>query len=169
VDPNSDAETYVARLRDRLPCKVLNAGFPNDRAADLLDRLERDVLSLKPTAVIVFIGGNDYINGTPRKEFAKTLEAIAAGIAEAGARMLIVEVPAGVVWNPYAGIYRKVAARYRATLIPESQLRLLFTVEMLARERLTTPYTLDGIHLSPKGATTVANWLEPYAREIIFD
>jgi hypothetical protein len=50
IDINSDQETYVARLRERLPCKVLNAGVANDKAADLLARLDKDVVSRRPTA-----------------------------------------------------------------------------------------------------------------------
>lgn len=162
VDPNTDSQTYVARLRARFGCKVINAGASNDTTGDLLGRFERDVLSYNPTAVLVFIGGNDYLYGVPRKRFAEQLEAIAAQIESAGASAVIVEVPIGIVWNPYAGVYRKVAARHGAILVPESRLRWWLSMELLARDWLTDPLTVDGIHLSPAGATAVARWLEPY-------
>ena len=56
VDPNTDSQTYVARLRARLHCKVVNAGAPGDTTGDLLARLQRDVLSHDPTTVVVVIG-----------------------------------------------------------------------------------------------------------------
>ena len=162
VDPNTDSQTYVARLRARLRCTVINAGAPGDTTGDLLARLKRDVLSHNPTTVLVFIGGNDYLYGVPRTRFAEQLEAIASQIEAAGPSAVIVEVPTGIVWNPYAGIYRQVAARHGAILVPESRLRWWFSMELLACGSFTDPLTADGIHLSPAGAKAVANWLEPY-------
>lgn len=164
VDFKSDAQTYVAALRRSLPGPVLNAGRANDRVGDLHRRLERDVLSKQPRGVLLFIGGNDYLDGTPRREFAETLDQVAERIAASGARLVIVEVPTGIVWDPYAGIYRKVAHRHGARLVPESQLRIWFSVELLARDYLREPLTIDGIHLSPAGAKRVAKWLLPSAR-----
>lgn len=165
----SDDETYVAALRRRLPCTVINAGVANDKTGDLLARVDKDIIRRKPTIVLVFIGGNDFLDGTPRSKFGQQFEALVSRIAAAGPKIAIVEVPTGIVWNPYAGIYRKVAARYGATLIPESRLRCWFSVELLARDHLAKPLTLDGIHLSPSGAVRVAEWLEPYVRRAAAD
>ena len=167
VDLRSDAQTYVARLRSHLPCTVINAGVGGNRAADLLKRIERDVLSQRPAAVLVFIGGNDYLDGTPRGQLAAALDAIVARIVGTGARVVLVEVPSGIIWNPYAGVIRDVANKYGAVLVPESWLRWWFSIELVARDRLAEPLTLDGIHLSPAGATKVANWLEPYLRRAL--
>jgi len=164
VDPHSDADRYVARLRERLGCRVINAGVAGDRTADLLARLGADVLSHHPTAVLVFIGGNDYLGGTPRREFADHFEALISRIATTGAKPVIVEVPSGLIWNPYAGIYRRTAQRHGAVLVPDSRLRWWYTRELLARRWLNDPLTTDGIHLSPTGATRVADWLAPYVR-----
>lgn len=164
VTPGSDDGTYVASLRKRFPCPVINAGVANDKTRDLLRRLDRDVITKKPTTVLLFIGGNDSLDGTPRGDFARHLDEAAGRIARAGARLVIVEVPAGIVWNSYAGLYRRTARRYGAELVPESRLRLWFTAELLARDRLPEPLTIDGIHLSEEGAVRVAEWLEPYLR-----
>ena len=162
LDIYSDKQTYVARLRERLGCEVINAGFAGNGVSDLLDRLERDVLSHKPTAVLVFIGGNDYLDGRPRRQFAEQLETIVARLAATGCRLVIVEVPTGIIWDPYAGIYRRIAGRHGAVLVPESALRWWFSLELLGRRWLDEPVTLDGLHLSEAGARTVADWLEPY-------
>jgi lysophospholipase L1-like esterase len=162
LNHRSDSETYVARLRERLPCRVINAGVANDRTGDLLTRVDKDVLACRPTVILLFIGGNDYLNGTPRRQFAEELERLVARIVAAGPRLVMVEVPSGIIWNPYAGIYRNVARRHGAVLIPESWLRWSFTIEVLFREHLRAPLTSDGIHLSSLGATRVADWLWPY-------
>lgn len=162
VKPGTDEGTYVASLRRRLGGNIINAGVANDRAADLLARLGRTVLSHKPDVVLLFIGGNDYLDGTPRAQFTRTLDQIAARIAASGANLVIVEVPSGIIWNPCAGIYRQIAARNRAILVPETRLRSWYSVELLFRSHLADPLTIDGIHLSPAGAMKVADWLEPY-------
>ena len=51
-------------------------------------------------------GGNDYLDGRPRRQFAEQLETIVARLAATGCRLVIVEVPTGIIWDPYAGIYR---------------------------------------------------------------
>jgi len=162
VKIGTDKDTYVAHLRNRLGCRVVNAGFANDKVADLLDRLDNDVLSIKPDAVLLFIGGNDYLDGTPRRQFTEQLQTTASRIAETGAKLIVVEVPSSIVWNRYAGIYRKTAQRHRATLVPESRLRCWYSIELLFRDKLKNPLTIDGIHLSPAGAKNVADWLMPY-------
>jgi len=167
LTPGSDADTYVAHLRKALGCTVVNAGAPSDRVGDLLARLDKDVLSRSATATLVFIGGNDYLDGTSRREFARQLDQVASRIADSGSKIIIVEVPSGIIWNPYAGVYRKVAHRYNAFLVPESRLRWWYTVELLARDHLDHPLTLDGIHLSPVGAEKVAEWLEPYVARVL--
>ncbi|HEY3243503.1 MAG TPA: GDSL-type esterase/lipase family protein [Phycisphaerae bacterium] len=169
VDPTSDSGTYVARLRERLGCTVINAGAVNDKVGDLVGRLDKDVLRRHPTAVLLFIGGNDYLNETPRGRFAQELDRVAARIRASGAMLILVEVPSGIVWNPYAGVYRRVAARYGAELIPESHLRWSLSVEFVARPMLSDPFTSDGIHLSAGGARQVADWFEPYVRRALTD
>lgn len=167
VDLDDDRQTYVARLRADLGCAVINAGFPGDTTADLLARLDKDVLAHRPTAVLLCIGGNDYLNGVPRAEFARNLESIVSRVCAATPRCVLVEVPSGIVWNPYAGVYRRVARRHGCVLVPESNLRRWLAPEMLAPGWMPQPMTLDGVHLSPHGATLVAQWLRPYVMEAL--
>ncbi|MHC4442939.1 MAG: SGNH/GDSL hydrolase family protein [Planctomycetota bacterium] len=162
VKIGTDADTYVAHLRQQLGCQVINAGFANDRVSELLARLDKDVLSKKPNVVLLFIGGNDYLDGTPRRTFIERLENVVSRITTTGTKLVIVEVPSGIVWNNYAGIYRKAAQHHDAILVPESRLRWWYSIELLVRDRLKNPLTIDGIHLSPAGAKRVADWLKPY-------
>ena len=162
VDSNNDSQTYVARLRQDLGCTVVNAGFPGDTVGQLLLRLDRDVLAKRPTTVLVFIGGNDSLGATPRHQFAQELDAVVSRIKATGAGVVLVEVPCGIVWNSYAGVFRKTASRHGAVLVPETWLRWWLSIELLLHDRLADPLTLDGIHLSPAGATKIAEWLKPY-------
>ncbi len=162
LTPGSDDGTYVARLRERLGCTVINAGVAGNRTGDLLARLSKDVLSRRPTAVLLFIGGNDYLDGTPRRKFAAHFEEVVSRLAASDTRLVIVEVPSGLIWNPYAGICRRAARRNAAILVPESRLRWWYCLELLGARYLADSLTTDGVHLSPTGAAKVADWLAPY-------
>lgn len=167
IRPGTDEGTYVARFRETLNCCVVNAGVASDRAADLLRRLDKTVLAHNPDVVLVFIGGNDYLDGTPRATFASHLEQVVSRIAAYGAEVVLVEVPSGIVWNPYAGVYRRIAARHDAMLVPETRLRWWYTMELLFRSHLKDPLTSDGIHLTESGAAKVADWLRPHVVEAL--
>jgi lysophospholipase L1-like esterase len=57
----SNGEDYVSELEDRLGVNIINAGVSGDTTRDALERLEDDVLDRNPSAVIIFLGGNDEI------------------------------------------------------------------------------------------------------------
>src|SRR5262249_15159113 len=97
----------------------------------------------------------------------RTLNELLKRIASSGAKIALVEVPAGILTNPFAGVFQDAANRYGAILIPESWLRFRFMVELLIKDHLKKPMTIDGIHLSPHGARLVADWLKPYIRQIL--
>lgn len=61
--------SYVERLRAALPeARVVNAGVNGDTVLNLLRRVERDVVALRPDAVTILIGLNDL--GTAYGELA---------------------------------------------------------------------------------------------------
>ena len=57
----SAGQDYVSELENRLSINIFNEGISGDSTVDALDRLEEDVLSRNPSAVIVLLGGNDEI------------------------------------------------------------------------------------------------------------
>lgn len=61
---------------------VTNLGIGGDKADDLLNRMERDVMPLNPSLVIVTIGGNDAAQEVPVIRFADNLKRICLNIRE---------------------------------------------------------------------------------------
>ena len=92
-------EGYAARLQRKLnalypaaaPC-VMDAGISGDSAKGVLERLERDVLSLNPDLVIVNFGlndsGNDDVEGG-LKAYAANMAAIFDRVLAAGAECML--------------------------------------------------------------------------------
>ena len=68
---------------------VSNAGIPGNSSAEALARVDRDVLSEKPYAVIVLLGANDALNPrtiTPPEEFGKNMYAIGQKLLQNGVK-----------------------------------------------------------------------------------
>lgn len=57
----SSGQDYVSELEKLIDEDIINAGVRGDTTEEALDRLEEDVLSHDPRAVIVWLGGNDLL------------------------------------------------------------------------------------------------------------
>ncbi|WP_217595613.1 SGNH/GDSL hydrolase family protein [Cohnella sp. GbtcB17] len=55
---------------------VINQGIGGETTNNLLERMDRDVLSFQPSAVIITIGGNDAIQSLPLERYADNLRRI---------------------------------------------------------------------------------------------
>jgi lysophospholipase L1-like esterase len=119
---------YPAELEKILPVRAINAGVPGNTSRQGLARLEKDVLSHKPAAVVVLFGTNDNREDAPRihvpvAEYERNLEAIITRCRAVGARIVLGTVPP-IDSQPYftrhikekfdaAGGLEKLLAQYR--------------------------------------------------------
>lgn len=158
------------RLTGRLAgadVQVIRAGISGHRVPNLQERLERDVLSKKPTVVFIYIGINDVWHslkghGTPKDAYEAGLRDIIGRIQKVGAVVVLAtptvigEKPDGSnpldkMLDEYAAISRKVAHETDST---PCDLRVAF-VNWL-RSNNTQKFekgllTGDGVHLSAQG------------------
>jgi acyl-CoA thioesterase I len=119
---------WVALLGQRLaagksPWTVDNASISGDTTSGGLARLPGVLKQHHPKIVVIELGGNDALRGTPMAETRKNLDAMAALAAGAGARVVI----AGMMVPPnfgrkyqaeFARMYADVAASHHAALVP---------------------------------------------------
>ena len=75
---SGEAATYPSRLQAELAqmfpglaLEVINKGVPGEIAADMVGRLEQDVLALAPDLVVWQTGTNDALRDLPVDEFAR--------------------------------------------------------------------------------------------------
>lgn len=92
---------YVTLVREALAkdhadlkTEVIGAGISGNRVPDLENRLERDVLSKKPSIVVIYIGINDVWHwtnnrGTKKEDFDAGLRKIIKQINDIGARVIL--------------------------------------------------------------------------------
>lgn len=124
----STEEAYPALVARELaargrPIRALNAGRSGDTVAQGLSRLP-GVLQKRPDVVVVALGVNDALRAMSVEEAERDLRAIVAGAQAAGARVLLLGVPAPPsLATPharrFASIYPRVAADTRIALVPD--------------------------------------------------
>ncbi|MBN1866456.1 hypothetical protein JW916_04100 [Candidatus Sumerlaeota bacterium] len=154
-----DSETpdlYVSQMRQWFKTPLINAGVAGNESKDALQRLEADVLSKKPSVVVVMIGGNDILGSRPREEMKADVSAIVQAIKDSGSNVILMEIPSARILNRHEGVYREVARQHHAFLVSDFVLRRIYL--------FSSDGTLDGIHLNRKGHAIVARCLERILR-----
>lgn len=157
LDPG---ESYPDHLQELLDGKgyqyhVINQGLSGDTTTGGLSRIEECVAE-KPTIVLVELGGNDGLRGTPVAITRANLEKIIERIQSTGAQAVL----AGITLPRNYGdeyikefdrIYPELAAKYNVPLIP-------FLLEGLASPSGMAPGMIqpDGIHPTAKGTPVIA-------------
>ncbi|WP_067825671.1 SGNH/GDSL hydrolase family protein [Actinomadura kijaniata] len=109
---------WVGDLRDRAEHRAfefVNAGKNGDTSADLLQRLDRDVVACRPAAVTVLIGANDVRDGVPLQRYRDNLTAIVGRLkARTSARVALVSLPP--IGEQIGSDLNRKAAGYNAAL-----------------------------------------------------
>ncbi len=171
---------YVTLVRNHLRAsgsdvEIIGAGVSGNKVPDLLQRLDRDVLALKPILVIIYIGINDVwhfsmkgLQGTTKDEFRKGLVELTQKIREAGAQVVLCtpsvigekkrgDNPLDAMLDEYSDITRSVAEELQTALcdLRRAFLRYegIYNTENVERGLLT----YDGVHLSDDGNRFVAD------------
>ena len=130
---------WVTLLQDRLEAKgygyrVVNASISGDTTTGGLNRLPRALKVHQPSIVVIELGGNDGLRGTPVGVIRKNMSEMVRLSRGAGARVVI----AGIQMPPNYG------ARYT------SQFASVFPQVAKAEKAALVDFILDGVVLDPK-------------------
>ncbi len=142
--------------------RVVNLGRSGDTSAEGLSRVP-SVLQLKPAIVIVEFGGNDGLRGFPLSVTRSNLDRIIGEIKKSGAKVLIAGITLPPNYGPdyikqFEGIYKDLAAKYKAPLIP-------FLLQGVAGvPGMMQP---DGIHATKQGNEVVAKLVLKYLKPLL--
>lgn len=147
---------YVSLLSARLGEPIQNAGVSGDTTADALARLDRDVLSKDPRLVIVFLGGNDFLQKVPTDTIFANLATIIDRIEADGAAVLVLGYKDYFLVN-YDARYRDLAWQKGAAYTPDVM------GGILGNPLLTT----DLVHPRNTGHRIIADRVEPYLRILL--
>ncbi len=168
----------IAANHPDLGIEIIGAGVSGNKVPNLQKRLEKDVLSKKPTIVFIYIGINDVwhwkknkegvmAGGTTAQDFEAGLKDIIAQINAAGARVILCTATVigekhdgtnerDAMLEEYCAISRKVAIDTKSQMV---DLRKAFMDHLKANnpENLAKGIlTGDSVHLNPAGNLLVA-------------
>lgn len=173
---------YVTLIRDSIKSDpatpavdVAGAGVSGNKVTDLLDRVDRDVIALKPDIVVIYVGINDvwhftmpYHTGTTAPRFAAGLGELVTRIQAAGGKVVICtpsvvgEKARGLnrldpLLDEYADTSRSVARKFHLPLVDLRNAFFTYLTMHNPENKNEGVLTVDGVHLSEAGNRFVAS------------
>jgi lysophospholipase L1-like esterase len=162
----------IEKQRPELGVKIVYAGISGHKVPDLQGRLDRDVLSKKPTIVFIYIGINDVWHstrgrGTSKELFDGGLRDLITKISAADAKVVLCTPstigektdgsnPLDSMLEEYSAISRKVAADTGVTLCDLRKEFLDHLKKHNPDNKERGILTGDGVHLNAAGNAFVA-------------
>jgi lysophospholipase L1-like esterase len=168
----------LAEKHKELGIEVIGAGVSGNKVPDLQRRLEKDVLSKKPTLVVIYIGINDVwhgekdpAKGTTPDKYEAGLKEIIGKIQAAGARVILC-TPSVIgekknggnkldkKLDEYSEISRKVASETKSQLCDLRKAFTQYENEKNAEDKESGVLTRDRVHLNDAGNQFVAEQMQ---------
>ena len=148
---------------------IINAGVSGDTTAGGLSRVAW-TLTPEVDAMIVALGGNDYLRGLDPAVSRANLEGILAAGKDAEVDMLLVGLEVGANYGAdykaqFEGMYQLLADDYGVPLYPDFAAGL--RAEAGDREGMRAFLQPDGIHPNKEGVTAIVAAIGPSVLELI--
>lgn len=172
-NPNDLGHGFVLfaanKLRLLFPEKelqILNKGIGGDRTAELLKRIEKDVVAEKPDLVVLLVGINDVwrrMDGgdvTTEEQFRANYKKLAETIQNTGAKLILIEsflldVASKRNFRPYVDAFNKIIREIADGKIPLVPMDEIF--RGLSQDISPDKFAADGVHPTHRGCRYVAN------------
>lgn len=136
----------VSRLARDLGVPIVNAGKSGDTTAMARARFERDVLAHDPRAVLILLGGNDFLKRVPREETFNNLRAMIQELHDQGVFVVLLGVRGGLVGDRYESDFDVLAKETGVLYVPNVLDGILGEPSLLA----------DAIHPNDAGYARIA-------------
>ena len=152
---------YPARLAELTGWSLVNGGVPGNTSAQARERLAALLAEHAPKAVLVSIGGNDFLRQLPEAETRANITVMLDEIRAAGAQPVLIAVPRPAVMAALLGslddhpLYEALAEERRVPLFAAGWAKVLSDPRLKA----------DQIHANAAGYERFARELHGYLRE----
>jgi acyl-CoA thioesterase I len=107
----SDDEAYPLYLQQMIAAPVVNMGHAGITARDALNHLP-EVLAAHPQVVVIELGGHDFLRGYGQAAVRDSLVQIIEASRNAGANVILFEIPPGFMIDPFSDLERELARTY---------------------------------------------------------
>jgi acyl-CoA thioesterase-1 len=170
------AEGLVPQLQDWLRAQgldatVINAGVSGDTTAGGLARVDW-TLTPEVDAMIVALGGNDFLRGIDPRVSRENLRGILSAAAAKGVKVLLVGLQASGNYGPeykaaFDAMYPELAAEFAIPLLPS----IFAGIEEAAGGDLAAARAAfmqaDGIHPNAEGVARIVSVLGPAVMDLV--
>ena len=149
---------YPEQLKAMVSVPVVNLGFSGISAAQALGQMNR-VLAEDPQVVVIELGGHDFLRGHGRKATKRYLTEMIKECRAGGADVVLMEIPRGFIFDPYASVEREIAYEQDVQLVSDTWLRQIVILGPAAPPGMWIPdlrLSDDGIHSNRKGSQSIA-------------
>ncbi|MCK0095228.1 arylesterase [Yoonia sp. F2084L] len=148
---------------------VMNAGVSGDTTAGGLSRVDW-TLTPEVDAMIVSLGGNDYLRGLDPAVSRANLDGILAAGQEAGVEMLLVGLSVGTNYGldykqEFEGMYTELAAKYDVPLYADFAAGLRAAAGM--QDGMAEFLQDDGIHPNADGVSVIVAAMGPAVLDLV--
>lgn len=155
--------------REGVNATVINAGVSGDTTAGGLSRVGW-TLAPEVDAMIVALGGNDYLRGIDPAVSKANLDGILAQGEAAGVEMLLVGLSVGANYGldykqAFEGMYAELAAKYGVALYPDFAAALRAAAGM--GEGMAEFLQADGIHPNAEGVALIVAAMGPSVADLV--
>jgi acyl-CoA thioesterase-1 len=168
---------YPDRLQELISVPVVNFGRAGITSVDGLKQLPA-IIEIKPQAVVIEIGGHDYLLGHSRSSTKANIVMLIEACREINAEVILVEIPRGFITDPFAGLEREIAREHDVEILADGAIRQLVLWSPVAPPGMWTDseshLSDDGLHPNEMGnihlAQCVAKSLQRiFGREILHE
>ncbi|MEZ5564104.1 MAG: arylesterase [Gammaproteobacteria bacterium] len=162
------ADAWVTLLGERLRAEgygyaVVNASITGDTTTGGAKRLPRALEVHRPSIVIIELGGNDGLRGTPVDVIRQNLSTMIEACQRSGARVILagMQIPTnygGPYTQAFAAVYPELAREYRVGLVK------FFLKDIALKREL---FQADGIHPSAAAQPILLNNVWPVLQPLM--
>lgn len=151
---------YPAQLQKLVNAPVVDLSQEGYTSADAIEKLLPAALAARPQAVVIELGGHDFLFDHPAESLDANLRKMIEACHAAGAEVVLMEIPRGLVRDRFAGIERRLARTYDLQLVSDTPIRRMVLFSPMAppgiwldrRHHLSD----DGLHPNQRGSALLA-------------
>ena len=141
--------SYPAYLQQKIKVKVVNAGVSGETSEDALDRLDDDVISKSPQAVIVLLGANDLFGKRAAADTKTDIQTIITSLKAEGCKIFLASFIGDEDWEE--SVLEAVAnpPSYLASQYPPGYADALVALFPDYKQMFVELQAIDGIEFIP--------------------
>ena len=150
-------ESFVSVLSERLGTEIVNLGLKGATTTDSLPRMAEEVLALKPSLVIIELGGNDALQKIDLEITRQNLQKMVDEVHQAETPVLLLGVRGGLMSDKFADMFEDLSSKNNLAYVPN-----------ILEGILTSPtLRIDNVHPNAQGHIVIADRVEPVLRPLL--